>query len=178
VLGLQDARGGFHATPRARGVVTHAHCYAVEGLFYAAAVLETPRWADAALRGARWLLSKQHPDGWVAIAYDRRWWTLGRRALEVLRPVGVLDATAQAARLWMIAAGSSGDAAFGSAARRACRFIEEQQCRDGRDPAALGGLPYSPGHPMLLAWPAMFAAQALQAAAAGSDTRTLIDELF
>lgn len=161
VLGLQDDDGAFRTTERMEQVVSHTHCYATEGLFFAHAALGREDYLDAARRAGQWLLGAQNRDGSMSIAYKRRWWRMGRRMTEKVFPRRVTDATAQAVRIWLMLYNLEGGVQFLEASRRAGAFLLEMQCTDSLDRNAVGGIYFWPGHPMMYAWSAMFATNAL-----------------
>jgi len=139
VLGLQAEDGAFWANAERRYVFTHAHCYALEGLLFAAAELGREDYHRAAVRGARWLAQVQLPDGSLARFYKVR--RPGRAWLERWNPVRALDATAQAVRIWrVLAEREEGD--FREHADRAWAFLTAQQWQEHPDPAVRGAFPY------------------------------------
>jgi uncharacterized protein YyaL (SSP411 family) len=163
VLRLQDEDGAFRATEGMQQVVSHSHCYATEGLLFAHDMLGTHRYLDAARRAGDWLLGVQNRDGSINIAYKRRWWRMGRRIGEKLIPRRVTDATAQAARIWLILFYFDGDDQYLRAARRAVNYLLGMQCTYSPDRNAIGGFYFWPGHEMMYAWCTMFAVGALYA---------------
>lgn len=163
VLKLQDDDGAFRATERTQQVVSHPHCYATEGLLFAHYVLGTQCYLDAARRAGRWLLRAQNRDGAMSIAYKRRWWRMGRRVVETVRPRRVTDATAQSIRIWLALYYLDGDPRFLAACQKARGFLARMQCTASSDRNAVGGYYFSPGHSMMFAWCAMFAVHALYA---------------
>lgn len=163
VLTLQDGDGAFRASERLDHVVSHPHCYATEGLLFAHYVLGTERYLEAARRAGEWLLKVQNRDGSINMAYKQRWWRMGRRVVEKLAPPRVTDATAQAARIWLIFHHLDGESRFLEASHRAGEFLRGMQWISPSDRNAYGGFCYSPGHTMMFAWCAMFGAAALHA---------------
>jgi len=181
VLELQDDDGGIRASRRTDQVVSHTHCYAIEGLLYAYHHFRDEQYLEAAKRAANWLLTAQHADGSIAIAYKRKWRDMGRRIVEVIRPRRVSDATSQAIRIWTLLYQLDGNPAWLRAGERAANFLGRLQAGTQYGRNARGGFYYWQGHPVLYAWPAMFAAHALyrmaQPAEAGHFSE-LIEELF
>lgn len=178
VLTLQDTDGAIQSTIKREKVVTHTHCYAVEGLLYAAYALQEPRYQAAALRAAHWLLSAQNRGGSLSIDYKQQWWRMGRRIIELALPKKVSDATAQALRIWSILEQSEGDVRFCTASQQAAGFLLSLQKRSTADPNADGGFVYWPGHPMQFAWSTMFAIQALQWLKQPPTLEQMHDQLF
>jgi len=163
VLQLQDTEGAFRANERQHQIVSHAHCYATEGLLFAHHALRIGRYLDAARRAGEWLLRAQNRDGSINIAYKRRWWRMGRRITEKLFPRRVADATAQAIRIWLTLYYLNGEHRFLDACYRARGFLTRMQCASSSDRNALGGFYFWPGHPVMFTWCTMFAASALYA---------------
>lgn len=165
VLTLQQADGAFRATETEQQVLSHTHCYATEGLLFAHYWLGDQRYLDAARRAGEWLLEVQHRDGSLNIAYNRRLWRMGRRAIEKILPQRVSDSTAQAIRIWLTLYYLEGDKRFLEACYRARDFLLSMQIISSEDPNARGGFYFSPKHPIIFAWPTMFAIHALYALA-------------
>jgi uncharacterized protein YyaL (SSP411 family) len=163
VLKLQDDNGAFRANERLQHTVSHAHCYATEGLLYAYHVLGTGSYLKAARRSGKWLLGAQTEDGSIYIDYKRRWWRMGRRVTEIIFPRRVTDATAQAIRIWLILYYLDRDQQFLEASYRAADFLQGMQCAVTSDRNALGGFYFWPDHPIMFAWCTMFAIHALYA---------------
>ena len=159
-LGLQNPDGSFRASPRSGQTASHTHCYAVEGLLYAGHCLGEERYQTAARRAGDWLARRQNRSGSLNIAYNRPPWTLGRRVVELVRPLQVGDATAQTLRIWLLLDAAAGESRYAAACARAMAFLRRAQVGEPADPRALGGIEYWPGHPMLFAWVGMFALQA------------------
>jgi hypothetical protein len=160
VIQLQNPDGSFKASTRSRQTVSHTHCYAIEGLLYAAHCLKDERCWTAARKGGEWLARKQDPNGSIHIAYNRSLFKLGRRVVELVRPRCVGDATAQALRIWLLLDARDSSDQYSVNCEKAARFLEEIQITDPADEKALGGIQYWPGHPTLFAWVSMFAHQA------------------
>lgn len=147
---------------------------------YAAYVLDREDYARAARRGANWLLQRQRREGSLAIAYNRSLREMGRRALEIIFPRRVSDATAQAIRIWQYFHCTEGGDHWLQASRRAAQFLEQLQVAEGR-PEMRGALQYWPGHPVLFAWPTLFASEAfhyVSDGAAGTSAEGWISEIF
>lgn len=163
VLGLQDDDGAFRATEQVQQVVSHPHCYTVEGLLFAHYVLGTERYLEASRRAGEWLLKVQNRDGSINLEYKRRWWRMGRRITEKFFPRRVTDATAQAIRIWLILYYVDGDRRFLDACHRAEGFLLKMQCTSSPDRNAVGGFYFWPGYPIMFAWCTMFSLHALYA---------------
>ncbi|RME78894.1 MAG: hypothetical protein D6784_01745, partial [Chloroflexi bacterium] len=162
-LGLQDEDGAIRANASVPQVVSHPHCYALEGLLYAHFALGDERYLQAARRGADWLVSGQNRDGSISIEYKKPWHRMGRRIVEKVRPKRVIDATSQAIRIWLILFYLEGDERYLQAARRAAEFVQSMQCTRSPDRNAVGGFYFWPGHPVMFTWGTMFALHALYA---------------
>jgi uncharacterized protein YyaL (SSP411 family) len=163
VLGLQDEDGAFRATEGMEQVVSHAHCYATEGLLFAHHELGEKHYLAAARRAGEWLLGVQNRDGSINIAYKRRWWRMGRRVTEIVFPRRVTDATAQSIRIWLALYYLDGDRRFLDGCTSAEGFLRRMQCTSSADRNAVGGVYFWPDHPMMFAWCTMFALHALYA---------------
>ena len=103
--------------------MSHAHCYANEGLLFAYHELGTERYLESVWKAGEWLLRIQNRDGSINMEYKRRWWRMGRRMTEKIFPRRVTDATAQAMRIWLILFYLDGDPRFLYASHRAERFL-------------------------------------------------------
>jgi prenyltransferase beta subunit len=163
-IGLQDTDGAFWSRPNRRGVVTHAHCYACEGLLYAGHALGEPGYTAAAGRGIQWLADVQGSDGaWLAT--HKTAWSL-RGTLESIRRRRPSDAAAQAARLFSLTAPR-----YEQNRRSALQFLMGCQKSNG----AFSYQRTTFGHTReLYTWCAQFAIQAL-----AWDTRSAaIEDLF
>jgi rhamnogalacturonyl hydrolase YesR len=181
VLTLQDADGAFRATERQPEVVSHAACYAIEGLLYAYADLREERFLQATVRGGEWLKRRQGRNGAIQIGYERRWWRPDRKIRKWLAPEPVSDATAQALRIWLLLYYQTGQNAFLEASRKAASFLRSMQCTHSTDADQLGGFYFKPGHPIQFTWCTLFAVHALAAldqAQRDSGFQKLIEELF
>lgn len=181
VLTLQDPDGGIQATERQPQVVSHAHCYAVEGLLYAHAILGEERYLRAAIKGGEWLRVHQGKNGAILIGYEHRWWRMDRKIHQWLKPIQVSDATAQAIRIWLILYEKTGQMGFLQASQRAVAFLISMQCRQATDPDKVGGFYFHPGNPFQYTWCTMFAVHALYAAShmqREDGYWKLIEELF
>jgi hypothetical protein len=181
VLSLQDEDGGFRANTLIDEVVSHPHCYAIEGLLYAHSVLGTERYLEAARQAARWLLKAQNRDGSISIAYKQDWRHLGRRMPELVFPRRVTDATAQALRIWLAFSYLDGDPAYLRACLNAEKFLQGMQCVSSPDQNAIGAFYFWPGHPIMFTWCTQFAAHALYALAnrdREDGYQVLMGELF
>ena len=181
VLSLQDGDGGFRSNATQSQVVSHPHCYAVEGLLYAHYVTGYERYLKAAQQAAEWLLKAQNPDGSINIEYKKPWWRMGRRVVEKVRPKRVTDATAQALRIWLLLNYLQGDSRFLDAARCAGDYLKGVQCVNSPDMNRVGGFYFWPGHDLMFTWATMFATQALYALQESEQSDAypgLISELF
>ncbi len=178
LLTLQDPDGAIQSTAAREKIVTHTHCYAVEGLLYAANALQEPRYQTAAQKAAQWLLDVQNRDGSLSIDYKQHWRRMGRRIIEKILPKKVSDATAQAIRIWQILSHSLDESRCQTASQKAAEFLMHLQTRSTSDPNARGGFVYWRDHPMQFAWSAMFAIQALQWVRQPPTLQEQIDTLF
>ena len=162
VLRLQDSDGAFHAKNLRDKVVSHTHCYTTEGLLYAYHILRKEAYLQAAVRSADWLARAQDRSGAIHMDYKQDWRKMGRRLPELLRPKKVVDATAQAVRIWLLLDAILKSDRYRRAAGRARNFLYRMQCLETQDKNALGGFYSWKGHPKMYAWGTMFALTALQ----------------
>jgi hypothetical protein len=180
VLGLQNPDGSFCASKRGQQTASHAHCYATEGLLVAAHCLQADRYLAAARKSGEWLAKRQNKNGSLNIAYNRPVFGLGRRAVELIRPRYVADATAQAIRIWLLLDAFGPAKSYREPCQKAAHFLYAAQVTDASDALAQGGIQYWPGHPILFAWVGMFAHQAQRWLASGTELpfEKMIEALF
>jgi hypothetical protein len=135
---------------RERPVYLHAYCYALEGL--SACVRGGITRDTGLLDGLDWLAGLQRPDG-----------SLPADAHAPGSAEPRCDATAQAARLWLL----HGRDGFEGAIRGALAFLADCQ-------APCGGMPYSPVRDDVNTWTTLFAAQAAEWHAGGVRASELV----
>jgi uncharacterized protein YyaL (SSP411 family) len=142
VLSLQRDNGAFWANTRKKYIVTHAHCYAVEGLLYAHYILKDRRYLHACIRAADWLISRQYPDGALTVP-DKAVMPRGLGRIEgifnLLRNLKYSDETAQAARIWLILHSITGKYQYIEAANKALNYLSNTQCLESDDVQPAGG---------------------------------------
>jgi uncharacterized protein YyaL (SSP411 family) len=164
---LQDADGAFWSNEYSKVVFTHAHCYSIEGFLYAYHMVGEEMYRDVALRGINWLCKAQLQDGSLNYQYKNRYSVLdGLKDRFVKRKT--TDATAQAARLCLLANTLIERRRYRKCARRAIEFLEKMQITESRDRNIIGGLVYRRKEsfmkkeiqPVLYSWCTQFAAQA------------------
>lgn len=181
VLTLQQSDGAIQANAQQSNIVTHAHCYAMEGLLYGYHVLQDARYLQAAQRAGDWLLQACNRDGSISIEYKQRLHTMGRRIIEKVFPKRVTDASAQAVRLWVLLYHLTGDERYHQACEQTILFLRRMQSRTIQDVRSFGALYFWHGHPIMFTWPTLFMAQAVYAHAhidAPNAYDTLIQQLF
>ena len=145
VLSLQREDGAFWSNINQKYIVTHAHCYAIEGLLYCYYKLKDERYLNACIKGADWLVSRQYPDGAMTIpAKDIM--PRGIRKIEsMLKSIKSLkftDETAQAIRIWLILHSITNESKYIEAAEKAICFLETAQCLESEDINMEGGFYY------------------------------------
>ncbi|MFQ6099702.1 MAG: hypothetical protein ACE5OS_00495 [Anaerolineae bacterium] len=186
-LGLQAPDGAFWANVRRTHVFAHAHCYATEGLLFAAHRLREPRYARAAEKAGRWLLQAQDDQGALRQYYKGHPRGPLRWRVECLAPALVSDATAQAVRIWRTLDAQTGDPAFREGAERALRYLQSVQIKRPDEPRINGALWYrirpvarTRWHgPMVYSWPVMFALAASRYASdVALDETAMCEALF
>jgi len=161
ILKLQKRNGAFKATENESHTFTHAHCYATEGLLYAHLTLNNEKYLHAVKESAKWLIQAQNRDGSLYRHYDKH----------VLLPTKTTDATAQAARIWIILHYLTGEKDYLDAARKSAKFLVDMQCQENNDPNAYGGLFYQLRefwklryvYPVINTWPLIFTMHVLYA---------------
>ncbi|MFH0779072.1 MAG: hypothetical protein V2A71_10695 [Candidatus Eisenbacteria bacterium] len=172
---LQDTSGAFQASERVSDTVTHAHCYAVEGLLYAAKKVGDATFVSMSRKGRSWLLGAQNKDG----SYHK-FYTVRENLHEdenrltvpfyrrLVRPLDT-GATAQACRILLC--GHSASEEELSAVERGVRFLLSMQSA-GNELQPRGGFHARQDKLFLLKhavdqfypWTAMFAVQVMMAA--------------
>ena len=196
-LQLQNLDGGIWRNKQRDYIFTHAHCYATEGLIYAAWVLEEEVHKQAVMKAADWLLLHQGKDGSFLYEYENS--VRGMKRLvqnvqhnnyrELLRKKRT-DATAQAVRIWLILYCLFNDSKYLRASQSAIDFLFNVQCINSSDKQQVGGIYHGcldlllfqlPEH-TLSSWCTMFSASALymfnEARHNRLDVSKSISELF
>ncbi len=173
VCGLQGLRGEFPQRVGSPLSMTHAHCYATEGLLYAGLTLSEERYLTSGVRGAEWLRFAQRGDGALHRDYRTEGTGLPRSAPGSPLHVGPV---AQAARIWWVAAQAAPDRPWVEAATRALGYLARVQAPPG-DAWGAGAFPQSARpfgpwlrkHPVYSPWEAMFACEAGRLWTTGTD---------
>ena len=182
VLGLQNPDGSIRVNENHAYIFTHAHCYAVEGLFYLYAMTGSEKHRQAALEGGNWLLSKQDNRGRLFEDYQRGILDLNIGRMKAKHPAALLnamtgplfrrirsDVLAQSVRIWVLSYHLTGEEKYLSASERTLHFLVKMQCKDIQGPNADKGLRYSARNlfgsyrysSALTAWSTMFYIHAL-----------------
>jgi hypothetical protein len=100
---LQTKTGAFKVNETSGTVMTHPHCYAVEGYLYAYHVLRDEKLLELARRGSDWLSKAQNSDGSFYRLYSvERSSDKEERAKAGEEKLKTSDATAQATRIWKL----------------------------------------------------------------------------
>lgn len=165
--GLQADDGAFWSNEYRKCVFTHSHCYALEGFLYAYFITQNPEYLDIVSKGVQWLSNQQLKDGSVNYQYKNRQSVYDGIKDRFLKRK-TTDASAQAARLWLLVDAINNDNKYRENACRALAFLLDMQCMDTSDINAYGGLYYRRKEtilgcelqPVLYAWCAQFAVQA------------------
>jgi len=101
--GLQTNGGGFRVNEASTDIMSHPHCYAIEGFLYAYYLLRDQKLLEAARKGSEWLTKVQNSDGSFYRRYtiERASESYGTKnmAREKLK---TSDVTAQATRIWKL----------------------------------------------------------------------------
>ncbi len=182
---LQRADGGIMTARGSDYVLTHVHCYAVEGLLAGAVMLGEQQYLDIAARGAAFLAGVQRAGGGVPRFF-------GRGATHYLEECGALlpyvrmlappldvGATAQTLRIWTWAQALRGGFAHnivrGLAWLAASQLSSPDVRLDGGFPAGIDPLrPWHRREMQLYPWIGIFAADASRLQSAVN----IADDLF
>jgi predicted ATP-grasp superfamily ATP-dependent carboligase len=162
-LSLQAPNGWFAMnalrTLRNGRPLTHTIGYATQGLLECGAMLDEPRFIDAARITADAMLARLDAGGFLAGEYDARW-----------RPVvdwSCLTGTVQMAVIWWRLFELVGEGRYADGARRATRYVKCRQDLDVANPGIRGGIAGSSpvdgtyGRYQFLNWAAKFFVDAL-----------------
>ena len=150
---LFEKDGLFWANTKKQYVFTHAHCYATEGYLYAYLFLNNQKYLDIARKAGMALIDIQNPDGSVYRIYknklfmkyqygakfkmsSKRWWN------EKKHPWKTIDASSQAARIWILLYSIDKNPRLLEAAQRAIAFLTKNQAVDTSDRNRDGGYYY------------------------------------
>jgi uncharacterized protein YyaL (SSP411 family) len=170
VVAQQEPDGRFLSRPLDRSTLTHAHCYACEGLLSVGLRLGETRLVESAVKGIEWLLANQRDDGGIPAEYKEG------AFLGYMRT----DALAQTLRLvWTaVRSGVLEDWHLSQAASMLKRLLE-LQC-GGTVRAENGGFYYltqgdGSVQRHLNSWVTMFSIQALGLTLDVIDAKPLID---
>ncbi len=117
-LTLQADDGRLRINDSTQSTRLHPHCYALEGLVVAGAMLDEPIYTNAARRGALWLASVQDQDGSFPQWWPVRYGSMRDRVLDRVTHLRVTDAPSQAIRIWKVLGIAHDECA------RAERFLE------------------------------------------------------
>lgn len=145
VLSLQREDGAFWSNIHKKFVVTHSHCYAIEGLLYSYYILKDEKYLHDCMKGAYWLISRQYPDGALTVlAKDIMPRGTGRieRMFRSAKALKFTDETAQAVRIWLILHNITDNNKYLEAAEKAIRFLKSVQSLESEDINMKGGFYY------------------------------------
>jgi len=174
VLDLQAQDGSFRASKEQNYVITHAHCYSLEGLLYGYHIVEEKKYLEAAIKGGTWILKAQNQDGSLSRYYgpeiNAYLDTIKSRIKffrKMIRPRET-GATAQAIRIWLALYKQTKNKVFLEASYRSAKFLLSMQCHKN-DQNAYGGfysscdkfIYYTKPSSQLFSWVTMFSCQAL-----------------
>lgn len=118
-----------------RDPFTHTIAYAIRGFIEVGALLDEPRYLEAAQRAAWGILAQQRSDGWLAGTYADRWQPTARYAC--------VTGVAQMALCWQRLHHLGGEPKFKAAARRAIEYVKRTQQLGSSDPVVNGAIPGS-----------------------------------
>jgi len=158
-ISQQDSTGGFSAYSQSTSIFAHTHCYAVEGLIYAARYLGSERFSLAAKNGVLWLLKVLERYGRIPD------WLHGGE------PASTVDSSslAQAIRVLSVFKDSErANLCYDKSALAILKHLLAMQCTSSGDQHALGGFYLTEYNarlmkiklPRVYSWPTMFALQA------------------
>jgi uncharacterized protein YyaL (SSP411 family) len=150
---LQAADGLFWANTRKKYVFTHAHCYATEGYLYAYFLTNEPEYLKISRKAGDALLNLQNQDGSLYRIYknnifmrnqcgSRSRMSFRRWRNEKKMPWKTIDASSQAARIWILLYSLDHDTRYLDAAKKAIGFLKRNQVLNTNDRNMFGGLYY------------------------------------
>jgi uncharacterized protein YyaL (SSP411 family) len=96
---FQSEDGYFRVNEDSSEVMSHPHCYAIEGFLYAYHVLKRRELLEIVKKASEWLCKVQNADGSFYRRYHEEKSAEQRKIQEKLR---TSDATAQATRIWKL----------------------------------------------------------------------------
>ena len=145
--------GLFWANTNRQYVFTHAHCYAIEGYLHAYHLSQHGAYLDIARKAGDALIRLQNPDGSLYRIYKNKWfmkrWIDDRYQMSFKRwrserkyPWKTIDATSQAARIWLSLYALDRKEIYLQAAKRAIQFIVANQILETQDDNQFGGFYY------------------------------------
>jgi uncharacterized protein YyaL (SSP411 family) len=145
--------GLFWANQRKKYVFTHAHCYATEGYLFAYHLSRQAIFLDIARKAGEGLIGLQNQDGSLFRIYKnklsmKRWigntykMSFKRWRSERKHPWKTIDATSQAARIWMLLYSIEKEEKYLNAANQAIAFIKSNQVLSTEDQNMFGGFYY------------------------------------
>jgi uncharacterized protein YyaL (SSP411 family) len=149
---LQGRDGIFWANKRKKYAFTHAHCYATEGYLYAYYLSKKQKYLNIAKKAGDALIKLQNNDGSLFRIYKNKI-TMKRRnenyRLSISRwrhekryPWKTIDATSQAARIWILLYSVENEEKFLKPAEKAIDFISTNQVLETNDQNMFGGFYY------------------------------------
>jgi hypothetical protein len=145
--------GLFWANTRKKYVFTHAHCYATEGYLYAYYFSKKPEHLEIAQCAGEALIGLQNQDGSLYRIYknkllmknqvgNRFEMSIKRWRNEKKYPWKTIDATSQAARIWILLFSINNERSYLQAAEKAIDFLRNNQVSETGDRNMSGGLYY------------------------------------
>lgn len=150
---LLEKDGLFWANNRKKYVFTHAHCYATEGYLCAYYISKNPAYLKTAQKAGEALLDLQNQDGSLYRIYKNKLFmknqygdnfkmSIKRWINEKKSPWKTIDATSQAARIWILLYSIDKENRFFEAAKKAVSFLQKNQVLETDDRNMFGGLFY------------------------------------
>jgi hypothetical protein len=145
---LQMENGAFRVNLDSKLIMTHPHCYAIEGYLYSYHMLGDPKLLEIAQKASEWLRDKQNSDGsWM------RCYSLDSNNLtRIGEKSRTSDATAQATRIWKLLGVNEEEVG------RAYRYLEKESRGGGlrlfRNPSLAGKL--LSWNSSIYSWPSFF----------------------
>lgn len=145
--------GLFWANNRKKYVFTHAHCYATEGYLYAYYFTKNPEYMEIAHKAGEALIRLQNKDGSLyrifknKISMKNHYGNRYRRSIkrwhsEKRHPWKTIDATSQAARIWILLYCIKNEKKYLEPAKKAIGFLIDNQVMNKNDMNMHGGFYY------------------------------------
>jgi rhamnogalacturonyl hydrolase YesR len=152
-LRLLEKDGLFWANTKRKYVFTHAHCYATEGYLYAYLYSKNPVYLNTARKAGLALIDIQNTDGSVYRIYKNKLFmknqygnkfkmSFKRWQKERKFPWKTIDASSQAARIWLLLYSIDKNNIYLESSEKAISFLKNNQAKKTSDYNMDGGFFY------------------------------------